>query len=186
MCLTHIDNRHKCDQSKEKGKRQTGRKWRKGRRPKLLRSGFADRTCNTIKHQTSRALHTFTLLAQWLSYRGTSASFISKENLWIFHRAPVAPLPWVDLPESLGLEQFLELVICISLLPFLAHGEVDEQGEGLVTAALGGGYPSFNSSLDPIQVMDLGRDVTSVYEHRVLQLDPTLEHKSNRLIPVKG
>lgn len=114
------------------------------------------------------------------------ASFISKENLWIFHGAPVALLPWVDSPESLGLEQFLELVIRISLLPFLAHSEVDEQGEGLATAALGGGYPNFNNSLGPILVMDLRRDVTSVHEHRVLQLDPTLGHKSNPLMPVKG
>ena len=46
------------------------------------------------------------------------------------------------------------------------------------------GCPSFSNSLGPILVTDLGRDVTPVYEHRVLQFDPTLERKSNPLMPV--
>lgn len=58
-----------------------------------------------------------------------------------------------------------------------------------VTAALGAtswvwGCPSFSNSLGPILVTDLGRDVTPVYEHRVLQFDPTLERKSDPLMPV--
>ena len=46
------------------------------------------------------------------------------------------------------------------------------------------GYPSFSNPLGPILVTNLGRDVTSVYEHRVLQFDPALERKSDLSMPV--